>query len=81
MVTGALKPINNDSYFSLMKARYMMIHKRGSFNEKCIKRNKRGHIVKHEGTTKTKKDLDGECGSFKEFKKLLRFKSFPYKPD
>ncbi len=52
MVTGDLKPINNDSFFSLMKARYMMIHKRGSFNEKCIKRNKRGHIVKHEGTTK-----------------------------
>lgn len=58
-----------------MKASYMMTHKRGSFNEKCIKRNKRGHIVKYEGTTENKKDLDGECGSFKEFK------SFPQKPD
>ncbi len=35
----------------------MMTHKRGSFNEKCIKRNKRGHIVKYEGTTENKKDL------------------------
>lgn len=50
-----------------MKARYMMTHKRGSFNEKCIKRNKRGHTVKYEDTTENKKTY---CGSFKEIRKL-----------